>query len=109
MGLNKTKTFRKKRSMSKRIKKRTLKRGKRVVKKMKTRRGRGRSVRRSVRRSSSKRRMKGGKLSPLVPLPLRELGGSIQYHFDKSADIINGTDYTMDPNPTEGQLQHDSI
>ena len=108
MGL--TRTFRKKRSMSKRMKKRTLKKGKRVVRKMKTRRGRTRNVRRSIRRrSSSRRRMKGGKLNPLIPMPLREIGGAIQNQFDKSIDIINGTNYTIDPDPTEGQLVHNSI
>ena len=62
--------------------------------------------RKTLRKVSKKRKLRGGKLNPLVPLPLREFGDVVRNTIEETNDVYNGTDHAIDISPVEGHYKH---
>jgi len=104
MKLNKKKTFRKKKltKYSKKSFKKSLK-NRRTLRKVSKKRKMLVSKKRTMHK---KRKLRGGKLNPLVPLPLREFGDVVRNTIEETNDVYNGTDHAIDISPVEGHFQH---
>lgn len=103
---NKKKTFSRKVSKKGSLKK--VKRSKNLSKRKSLKRKRMRRKMSLKNKRKIRKRLKGGKLNPLVPLPLRDLGDLMRGSIEHTSDIYNGTDYAIETSPVDGHFQHNN-
>lgn len=102
----KKKTFRKRKFL-----KRSLKKSKKVKLTLKKKVSKRKSLKKNIKNKKImklRKKLKGGKLNPLVPLPLREFGDFVSGSIEDTSDIYNGTSHAIERSPVDGHFQHNN-
>tara|TARA_Y100000816_G_C26099556_1_gene582460 strand:+ start:965 stop:1300 length:336 start_codon:yes stop_codon:yes gene_type:complete len=107
-------TYKKKTFRKKKFSKRSFKKSKKVKLTLKKKVSKRKSLKKNSKSIKNKKimklrkKLKGGKLNPLVPLPLREFGDFVSGSIEDTSDIYNGTSHAIERSPVDGHFQHNN-